>query len=232
VLEKILINSILNFPDKKAPTGLVDPCTKETKFYENESIRLWDSQGIELSEYNLAKVIEDTQKLINNNIKSEDPDKYIHCIWYCISGFRFENVEHKALEQLINLYDNNSLPIIIVYTFSTAPQIFEDMKKGISEKFSNINFDIVKVLAEQYVDNNGTVIESFGKNDLLNLSINKYKNAIDHVSFTNIKNSVTYMFENQIENIKKSYDFVEQYLKKKNSFEEAKNYLKETINRI
>ncbi len=220
-----LINSILE--KNEAPTGMVDPCTKSHKFYENDSIRFWDSQGIELNEYTLKKVIKDTIELINNNNLKGDPDKYIHCIWYCTTGTRFEDIEQNALEQLINLYDNKSLPIIIVYTLSFSPFFFEKMKEGIKNKFPNI--DIAKVLAENYIDNDGKVCKSFGKKELLNLSINKFKNAVEHVSFTNIKNSVINMFDNHIENIKKSFDSSEQFFNQRRDFEEAKNYLKQKL---
>ena len=108
------------------------PCAEGISFYESENIRLWDSQGIELTkENNLEKVLINTKELILNNNKLGDPDKYIHCIWYCTTGQRFEEIEEESMKQLINIYSDNSLPLILVYTLASSDEIFEGMKKFI-----------------------------------------------------------------------------------------------------
>ena len=129
-----LINGILK--EDRAETLLGRPCTQGIKYYESQNIRLWDTQGIELSENNnLDQVIKNTKELMLKNNNLGDPDKYIHCIWYCTTGQRFEQVEEKSVKILQNIYDDNSLPLIIVYTLALSDQIFEGMKESIKKEF-------------------------------------------------------------------------------------------------
>ena len=80
-----LINGILK--EDRAETLLGRPCTQGIKYYESQNIRLWHTQGIELTENNnLDQVIKNTKELILKNNNLGDPDKYIHCIWYCTTG--------------------------------------------------------------------------------------------------------------------------------------------------
>ncbi len=85
---------------------------------ENSSLILLDSRGIELSKrYNIDVATEDIKKFIEerNGLES-DPDKFIHCIWYLVSGKRFEDDEGNYVKSLKSLYSNFGLPIIFVYT--------------------------------------------------------------------------------------------------------------------
>ena len=176
-------------------TQLGQPCTQGITYYEKKSKRFWDSQGIELDpKKNLEQVIETTKNLVKNNNKQGDPDKYIHCIWYCTTGQRFENVEEKAVKELVNLYSDNSLPLIIVYTLATSDDIFNGMKECIKKKVPP-NIDIMPVLAKNYIvkDKNKNIeieVPVYGKDELIKLSVDKFKNSVNHVSFSTIKNLV------------------------------------------
>ena len=85
---------------------------------EKSSIVLLDSRGIELSKkYNIDIATEDIKQFIEErNGLYSDPDKFIHCIWYLVSGRRFEDDEGNYVKSLKNLYTNFGLPIIFVYT--------------------------------------------------------------------------------------------------------------------
>ena len=110
-----LINAILK--EDKAKTQLGRPCTKCNEYYESENIRLWDTQGIELKkEKNSGNVLKEAEELIKKNNNLGNSDKYIHCVWYCTTGQRFEDLEEKLVKNLINVYNDNWLPLIIVYT--------------------------------------------------------------------------------------------------------------------
>ena len=77
-----------------------------------------DSRGIELSKnYSIDVASEDIQKFIEErNGLNSDPDKFIHCIWYLVSGNRFEDDEGKYIQSLKSLYTNFGLPLLFVYT--------------------------------------------------------------------------------------------------------------------
>lgn len=116
-----LINSMLLLDENKdgAKTSVGTACTKgKPKEYSSdkiEGIRLFDSQGIEMGDYNITKVKKDATELIKSKIKGGDPDKYIHCIWYCVSETRFHTEEQDCLRELMFSYHQNIIPIIIVY---------------------------------------------------------------------------------------------------------------------
>ncbi len=42
--------------------------------------------------------------LINKLIEDKDPDKFIHCIWCCFTGYRFLHEEGQILKTLNNSY--------------------------------------------------------------------------------------------------------------------------------
>ena len=100
------------------------PCTKCNEYYESENIRLWDTQGIELKEeQNLEKVLKEAEELIKKNNNLGNSDKYIHCVCYCTTGQRFEDSEEELVKNLINVYNDNWLPLIIVYTLALEDRI-------------------------------------------------------------------------------------------------------------
>ena len=139
-----LINSILEFegtPNELLTGEGTSKTMGEPKGYTSEKVkrlRLWDSQGIDKEKYNIPKVVEDVKKLINEASINNDPDKFIHCIWYCISGYRFEKSESESISELMNIYDDNTLPIIIVYTEAydeeTYEKVCDEVKKVLNDK--------------------------------------------------------------------------------------------------
>lgn len=58
--------------------------------------------------------------LVNNKAMENNPDTFIHAIWYCVSAVdcRFEEFEKESLLKLTKLYEGDKLPIIIVLTQS------------------------------------------------------------------------------------------------------------------
>ena len=92
-----LINYMLD--EERALTQLGQPCTQGITYYEKKSKRFWDSQGIELDpKNNLEQVIEYTKNLVKNNNKQGDPNKYIHCIWYCTTDKDLKNKKKNLLK--------------------------------------------------------------------------------------------------------------------------------------
>ena len=113
------MNTVLK--EKLAKTDLCDACTMGVpKPYESEKakgIRIWDSRGIENGKYNLETAFNDIKNTIESLIKENDPDKFIHCIWYCICSNRFTEEEKNNLKKCYDSYIEK-LPIIVVFTQS------------------------------------------------------------------------------------------------------------------
>ena len=139
-----LINSILEFegtPNELLTGEGTSKTMGEPKGYTSDKVkglRLWDSQGVDKEKYDIPKVVEDVKKLINEASINNDPDKFIHCIWYCVSGQRFEKSESESISELMSIYDDDTLPIVIVYTEAydeeTAEKVCGEVKKVLQEK--------------------------------------------------------------------------------------------------
>ena len=209
-----LINSILQFegtPNELITGEGVSKTLGEPKGYTSDKIkglRLWDSQGIDKEKYNIPKVVEDVKKLINEASINNDPDKFIHCIWYCISGDRFENSECESISELMGIYDDETLPIIIVYTEAYSEEITEEVceqvkiileQKTDKKKIKEINImPIVAKEKEIKMGNITTKIEKFGINSLIDISMKKISLAINSACFFSFKNKLKKDFEKKI----------------------------------
>ena len=114
-----LINAILN---TNAKTNFGRPVTTNIEYYESNEIpfiRLADSKGIEKKQDSGIKAIfTEIQNFIKAQIDGNDPDKFIHCIWYCWYGTRLEECEFELLKDLSTQYSKETIPIIIVYTMA------------------------------------------------------------------------------------------------------------------
>ena len=183
-----LINGVFEFPkDGGAKTGDGKPITQEYEEFISDKrkyLRLIDSRGIEMGENGVDAVFNSTKELIEKRARDGDPDKLIHCIWYCFrsSDLRFENIEKETLSLLMNQYNDNKLPIIIVITQNYNDEKTEIMTKMINEEFQGINkeINILPVIAEDYIQkkkNKVNVIEKEGIDELIKLSLEKSENA-------------------------------------------------------
>ena len=88
------------------------------------------------SSYNVDSVVEEITKFVEKKELSGNPDDFIHCIWYCITGTRFEDIEEQTLLKLSQLYDDSKLPVMVVYT-QAKKEIDKEIKK---EKKAIFNF--------------------------------------------------------------------------------------------
>ena len=108
-------------------------------------------RGIGLDKNNDPKIIgNEALKCIQDEIKTnnnKDYNDFIHCIWYCVSGTRFEEVEFDLLQRLSQAYTSNIMPIIVIYTHAVDSIVAESMFKHIENK--GINASFVKVIAKQ-----------------------------------------------------------------------------------
>ena len=134
---------------------------------EKSSLVLLDSRGIEISNnYNIDVATEDIKQFIEErNGLNSDPDKFIHCIWYLVSGNRFEDDEGKYVKSLKSLYTNFGLPIIFVYT------------KAIFEKETNL----IKGRIEDFVEEKINFIPIIARN--MEIKIKKKLFQLKHMEF-------------------------------------------------
>ena len=210
-----LINSILQFDDKKnegAKTGIGVPITLgEPKSYENEEkikgIRLYDSQGIDKDKYEIENLINSVKNLVDNQALTNNPDNFIHCIWYCVTGDRFEIEERNCLIELMNIYDDETMPIILVYTKAfddEADEAIEEIKNILYEKIKNRNIEILKVVSKEKefkFQGEKIIIEKSGIKDLMIKTFDKVKKAVKSASFYSIKNQVLNNFKDELKEI-------------------------------
>ena len=132
-----LINSILKLENEnQAKSGMIKPTTKSFNIYESNkisNIRLIDSRGIEKGNYDIKAFVKEITNYVESQQLKGNPDNFIHCIWYCITGTRFEDIEEKTLKELSAIYDDTNLPIIVVYTQAIIPSQYNGIKKEIEK---------------------------------------------------------------------------------------------------
>ena len=127
-----LINKFLKLSGKnKAKTGTGNFQTTTIKSYQSNAVpflRLIDTRGIELNiQYGAEAIKKDAELFIRNQITQGDINNFVHCFWYCITGNRFEQAEIDLLRSLKSSYDDNKIPIIIVYTQATDDHTISEM---------------------------------------------------------------------------------------------------------
>ena len=175
-----LINAFLELDKENSlETGIGEPCTKDIKYFESNKVpffRLADSRGFEKEEkYGIKELTNSISNFINDKIESGDSDKFVHCIWFCITGSRLEKCERECLKKLSELYQLNSIPIIVVYTKALNEEEINGMEKFIKEKFKSCDF--IPVLAKKAKIFN-YIIEPIGLDKLKEKSILRAKEAV------------------------------------------------------
>ena len=192
-----LINSMLKLDDdEKAFVNEVEIGTLIDKAYINKKkvpfLRIIDTRGIELQkQYGPKQILENTKNIIEmqntkNKIKENkyNPTKnnyidYIHCIWYCVSNKPIDQNEIGVIKLLKKSQD--ILPIIVVYTNSKNEELVKKAEQIIKTEFNDIPF--ISVLAEP-IEN---VIESFGLDKLLDMTLEICKKSVKSEAFITIK---------------------------------------------
>ena len=117
---------------------------------------------------------------INNIIKemkieskrNNDYNENIQCIYYCISGSHLYEEEIEVIKMLKN--NNESIPVIIVYTMGINKTLNEMMEKFIKSKLK-FNLPFINVLAKRCELIGSKFIDSYGLNDLLKITLDECK---------------------------------------------------------
>lgn len=173
-----LVNSLLKLKgNKKAPVATGDICTTETKIYKNKEVpylRLVDTRGVELNQtYNIDAIGLKANEFIEEQIRKNNINDFVHCIWYCVHTNRFQNVEKELVRNLVNSCEDSKIPLIIVMTQADNKKKIQEMKAHIKKNFDNF----INVIAERIDYDNGGFSEPCGLEKLLELTIKKCREA-------------------------------------------------------
>ena len=168
---------------------------------------------------------ENIKREIENYVKKNKNDfnSVIHCIWFCIHGTRFEKPEESLFFSLKNLYEENIMPMILIYTKSTDQDRFNEMKKYLMDK--NIENDIVEVVAQDIPLMDKTIKKAFGNEKLLEIT---KKNCIKALDSDMFKIMVEKISNNLLDNFFKKYEKIVQSIKEK-VFNDFVNNYKESL---
>lgn len=124
------------------------------------------------------------EEFIKEQLKNKEP---IKAIWYCITGTRIEDIELNLIKNLNSLYQNNSLPVIFVYTQCIDDETFSQIKNYLDTHVNN-KVNIKKILAKMK-NVNGVICKKYGLEELLNETreIIEKNNDIVDISTAKIK---------------------------------------------
>lgn len=163
-----LINAI--FREKLAETGMGKPVTEHMRKLtkKNVPIAVYDTRGFELGRDVQAEVRREIVDAIRKGLATQDINKAIHCIWYCINtaSNRVEPEEIQWLKELSKENRVTQVPVIIVLTQSFSRKKADELRRILL----NENLDVVQiipVLAQDYEIDDDYVVKSYGMDVLI-----------------------------------------------------------------
>lgn len=163
-----LINSV--FREKLAETGMGKPVTDHMRKITKKGIPLaiYDTRGFELGKEVQTEVKKEVIDTISKGFATQDINKAIHCIWYCINTAS-NRVEPEEIEWLKELSKDNQItqvPIIIVLTQSFSKKKADEMRKMLLDENLDV-IQVIPVLAEDYEIDEDYVAKSYGLDVLI-----------------------------------------------------------------
>lgn len=146
-----LINSV--FREKLTETGIGKPVTEHMRKISKKGIPLaiYDTRGFELGREIQEEVKQEVIDTISKGLATQDINKAIHCIWYCINTAS-NRVEPEEIEWIKELSKDNQMtqvPIIIVLTQSFSKKKADKMRKMLLDENLDV-IQVIPVLAEDY----------------------------------------------------------------------------------
>ena len=162
------------------------------------------------------KIKEYTNKINSNALNYNN---VINCIWYCISGPRFEEGEESLFNSLKDVYKDNIMPLILVFTKTTDISLANKMKEKIEEK--NIDNSFVMVMAKDMILTNKAIKKAFGKEELIKTTLVKCTEALGSDM---LKIMVTLISQNIKDNLIKESEKIMNEIKVKTIKDFFENY--------
>ena len=162
-----LINAV--FRENLAETGIGEPITDHMRKISKKNIPLtiYDTRGFEMGKEVQKQVKDEVVDTINKGLATQDINKTIHCIWYCINTNTMFN-RQEEIEWIKELSCNNQImqvPIIIVLTQSFSKKNAQALRKMLLDEKLDV-VQIVPVLAQDY-ELDDYVIKSHGLDMLI-----------------------------------------------------------------
>lgn len=183
-----LINNI--FRDNLAKTGIGQPVTDEIKELTKKGVPLsiFDTPGLELNEKQQKNVLKGIFDLIEQRAATNDFNKIIHCIWYCVNSEskRFEISEEEFIRQFTTDPRLGKVPVILVLTQSYDEEVRKQMIREIEKKNLNVK-QIVPVIAHEKTfkfHGNAFTIPKFG----LDILIEVVENCLPEILIETLQN--------------------------------------------
>ena len=164
-----LINAV--FRENLAETGIGKPVTDHMRKISKKNIPLtiYDTRGFEMGKEVQKQVKDEVVDTINKGLATQDINKTIHCIWYCINAAS-NRVEQEEIEWIKELSCDNQItqvPIIIVLTKSYSKKDAQALRKTLLDE----NLDVVQIVPvlAQDCELDDYVIKSYGLNELIHV---------------------------------------------------------------
>ena len=163
-----LINAV--FREKLTETGMGKPVTDHMRKITKKGIPLsiYDTRGFELGKDVQTEVKKEILDTIGKGLAMKNINDAIHCIWYCINAFS-DRAEDQEIEWIRELSKENQIiqvPIIIVITKSLSKNQAECLRNKLLDENLNV-IQVIPVLAEDYMLDDGYVAKSFGLDTLV-----------------------------------------------------------------
>ena len=173
----VLIKYILNSNNIKIKminedfTEYTSDDMKYLKLIEVKGIGYDDDSTIKATKEKIKNYIDN---LINDN--NQNYNDIIHCIWYCISDNKFIESEKTLFYDLKQIYKDNIMPIIFVYTQAFDLDLASQMENYLREQ--GIDNSFTTVMAKQKNLTNGIKLKAFGKENLIKTTLEKCTEAL------------------------------------------------------
>ena len=133
-----LINAI--FRKKLAEASVGRPVTSGIQYYEipDLPIGIYDTKGLELGAEAQNESVEAIKNLIKSKWETNDIEKYIHAIWYCVNAGtnRVEETELNWIKELCSL-EQWGVPVIVVVTQPFRKSVAKAIKETIEKELYN-----------------------------------------------------------------------------------------------
>ena len=193
-----LINALLKKEVAHNDVGFF--CTLNNDSYRGENtfsfLNFIDTRGTQLDEIiSLDKIVKNAKEVIDKMKleakKNNDYNKNIQCIYYCIKGINFEESEKKAILELKNNKEN--IPLIVVFTQGIKKDEVNYMKNIIENE---LKLPFISVLSKK-ID----LMDSYGLNDLLKMTLNQCQQSIKGNVYRSIENIISQSIKKDLEKI-------------------------------
>ncbi len=205
-----LINSFLKI--KEAPTGIGKAVTQKFISYTSKPdnyFRLYDSKGFSIvNDY--TEQLKQIETFIEEKLKLNNQDEFIHCIWYCFTGDRYNDKEKEAIKILLNKYEDDCLPIIVIYLkfydIEEAMNYLNKIKDYLGNEKKQINFIPVRAVSKKINDGYEVKeIKSYGLETLEKETNERMINAINSSYYQSIRNRIIDSYQKSITD---KYNFI------------------------